>query len=66
MFLNSVTSVASCSTNFFAMEWPRENKINEAIADFTEAYAERNEADHAALLKDVCSGRLQVITESNR
>ena len=40
--------------------------FDEAVADFAEAYADQNEADHGALLKAVRSGRLKPIVESNR
>ncbi|MGH8864636.1 MAG: DUF2252 family protein [Burkholderiales bacterium] len=37
--------------------------FDEVIADFSEAYADQNEKDHAALLKAVRSSRLKAIVE---
>ena len=39
----------------------KSDALDEAIADFAEAYADQNEQDHAALLKAMRSGRLKAI-----
>ena len=39
----------------------KSDALDEAIADFAEAYADQNEQDHAALLKAVRTGRLKAI-----
>ena len=39
----------------------KSDALDEAIADFAEAYADQNERDHAALLKAVRTGRLKAI-----
>ncbi|MGH8033856.1 MAG: DUF2252 family protein, partial [Lysobacterales bacterium] len=36
--------------------------LDEAIAEFADAYADQNEQDHAALQKAVRSGRVKAIT----
>jgi uncharacterized protein (DUF2252 family) len=41
----------------------KRDEFDEAVADFSEAYADQNEADHAALLNAVRSGRLEAIVE---
>jgi hypothetical protein len=37
--------------------------FEDALADFSVAYADQNERDHAALVKAVRSGRLEAHTE---
>ena len=39
----------------------KSDTLDEAIADFAEAYADQNERDHTALLKAVRTGRLKAI-----
>ncbi|MGH8582473.1 MAG: DUF2252 family protein [Gammaproteobacteria bacterium] len=41
----------------------KSDALDEAIADFAEAYADQNEQDHAALVKAVRTGRLKAIKE---
>ena len=37
----------------------RDDKFDQAVADFAETYADQNERDHAALADAVASGRVQ-------
>jgi hypothetical protein len=37
--------------------------FDRAVADFTVAYADQNEADHAAFLKAIREGRIEVYQE---
>ena len=39
------------------------DSFDEAIADFSVAYADQNEKDHAALLKAIRDGKIQVSRE---
>jgi hypothetical protein len=42
----------------------KSDKFDEAIADFTVAYADQSERDHALLLSAVRKGRLRAATEA--
>lgn len=41
----------------------KSSAFEEALADFSVAYADQNEADHAALVSAVRSGRIEAQTE---
>jgi hypothetical protein len=39
-------------------------RFDEAVADFAVAYADQNEQDHAALLKAIGAGKIEVLRET--
>ena len=44
----------------------KSDKFDEAIADFSVAYADQSERDHATLKKAVRSGQVAVVIEADR